>query len=92
EKIPAITATDGLEYELTGAIRKLNNKVSALLRQTDKINITMYMSSGLNAIAPLIGLDGLPHLGDTVAAAVEKLNNKNLGIFQFKRKDLSDPA
>lgn len=91
EKIPAITATDGLEYELTGAIRKLNNKVSALLRQTDKINITMYMSSGLNAIAPLIGLDGLPHLGDTVAAAVEKLNNKNLGIFQFERKDLSNP-
>ena len=91
EKIPAITATDGLEYELTGAIRKLNNKVSALLRQTDKINITMYMSSALNAIAPLIGLDGLPHLGDTVAAAVEKLNNKNLGIFQFERKDLSNP-
>ena len=91
EKIPAITATDGLEYELTGAIRKLNNKVSALLRQTDKINITMYMSSGLNAIAPLIGLDGLPYLGDNVAAAVKTLNNKNLGIFQFKRKDLSDP-
>jgi ABC-type uncharacterized transport system involved in gliding motility auxiliary subunit len=91
EKIPAITATDGLEYELTSAIRKLNNKVSALLRQTDKINITMYMSSGLNTIAPLIGLDGLPHLGDTVAAAVEKLNNKNLGIFQFERKDLSTP-
>ena len=90
EKIPAITATDGLEYQLTGAIRKLNNKVSALLRQTDKINITMYMSSGLNAIAPLIGLDDLPHLGDDVAAAVEKLNSKNLGIFQFERKDISN--
>lgn len=91
EKIPAITATDGLEYELTCAIRKLNNKVSALLRQTDKINITMYMSSGLNALAPLIGLDELPHLGDEVAGAVEKLNRKNLGIFQFERKDISDP-
>ncbi|WP_319574633.1 Gldg family protein [uncultured Desulfobacter sp.] len=91
EKIPAIIATDGLEYQLTGAIRKLNNKVSALLRQTDKINITMYMSSGLNAIAPLIGLDALPYLGDNVAEAVKKLNNKNLGIFQFERKDLSDP-
>nr|WP_320193837.1 Gldg family protein [uncultured Desulfobacter sp.] len=91
EKIPAITSTDGLEYQLTGAIRKLNNKVSALLRQTDKINITMYMSSGLNDIAPLIGLDTLPHLGDEVAAAVEKLNNKNLGIFKFESKDISDP-
>lgn len=91
EKIPAITATDGLEYELTCAIRKLNNKVSALLRQTDKINITMYMSSGLNALAPLIGLDELPHLGDEVAGTVEHLNRKNLGIFQFERKDISDP-
>lgn len=91
EKIPAITATDGLEYQLTSAIRKLNNKVSALLRQTDKINITMYMSPGLNDIAPLIGLDALPQLGDVVAAAVEKLNSKNLGIFQFERKDISDP-
>nr|WP_319392991.1 Gldg family protein [uncultured Desulfobacter sp.] len=92
EKIPAITSTDGLEYQLTGAIRKLNNKVSALLRQTDKINVTMYMSSGLNDIAPLIGLDALPHLGDEVAAAVEKLNSKNLGIFQFERRDISDPS
>ena len=91
EKIPAITATDGLEYQLTCAIRKLNNKVSALLRQTDKINITMYMSSGLNALAPLIGLDELPQLGDEVATAVEKLNSKNLGIFQFERKDISNP-
>ncbi len=91
EKIPAITATDGLEYQLTCAIRKLNNKVSALLRQTDKINVTMYMSPGLNRIAPLIGLDGLPHLGDEVAAAVEKLNSKNLNIFQFERKDISNP-
>jgi len=90
EKIPAITSTDGLEYQLTSAIRKLNNKVSALLRQTDKINITMYMSSGLNDIAPLIGLDALPQLGDEVAAAVEKLNSKNLGIFKFERKDVSD--
>lgn len=90
EKIPAITSTDGLEYQLTSAIRKLNNKVSALLRQTDKINITMYMSPGLNDIAPLIGLDALPHLGDEVAAAVEKLNSKNLGIFKFERKDVSD--
>ncbi len=91
EKIPAITATDGLEYQLTSAIHKLNNKVSALLRQTDKIKITMYISSGLNAIAPLIGLDALPHLGDDVENAVEKLNTKNLGIFQFERKDISDP-
>ncbi len=91
EKIPAITTTDGLEYQLTCAIRKLNNKVSALLRQTDKIKITMYLSPGLYPIAPLIGLPDLPRLGDAVADAVDKLNHKNLGIFEFERKDVSDP-
>ncbi|MCP4671042.1 MAG: GldG family protein, partial [Desulfobacula sp.] len=32
EKIPAITSTDGLEYQLTTTIQKLNNKISALLQ------------------------------------------------------------
>ena len=31
ERIPTITGTDGLEYRLTTAIQKMNNKVSALL-------------------------------------------------------------
>ena len=92
EKIPAITSTNGLEYQLTCAIRKLNNKVSALLRQTDKIKITMYLSHGLYPIAPLIGLPELPQLGDEVAATVDKLNHKNLGIFQFDQQDINDPA
>ena len=92
EKIPAITSTNGLEYQLTCAIRKLNNKVSALLRQTDKIKITMYLSHGLFPIAPLIGLPELPRLGDEVAATVDKLNHKNLGIFQLDEKNINDPA
>ena len=88
EKIPAITATDGLEYQLTTAIQKMNNKVSALVRFKDKINATLYLSSGLNAIAPLINLPELPQLGEDVAKAVEDLNKKNMGILSFKRIDI----
>jgi len=89
EKIPAITSSNGLEYQLTTAIQKLNNKVSALLRQKEKIKVTMYLSSGLNAIAPLIGLPELPGLGQAVEKTVEDMNRKSLGIFEFNHVDLS---
>ncbi|WP_299980304.1 Gldg family protein [Desulfobacula sp.] len=90
EKIETITSTNGLEYQLTTAIQKMNNKVSALLRLDKKVNVTMYLSSSLNDIASLIGLDQLPLLGKAVADTIEKLNNKSLGILEFKAIDISD--
>ena len=89
EKIEAITATNGLEYKLTTAIQKMNNKVSALLRLNEKVKVNMILSSSLNDIAPLIGLDQLPMLGKAVARTIEKLNNKSLGILEFKHLDIS---
>lgn len=89
EKIEAITSTNGLEYQLTSAIQKMNNKVSALLRLDEKVKIHMYLSSSLNDIAPLIGLDHLPGLGKAIADTVQKLNSKSLGILEFKEFDLS---
>ncbi len=88
EKIEAITDTNGLEYKLTTAIQKMNNKVSALLRLNEKVNITMYLSSSLNTIAPMIGLDQLPMLGKAVSDSILKLNAKSLGILDFKQVDI----
>ncbi len=91
EKIEAVTATNGLEYQLTTAIQKLNNKISALLRLDKKvIHIEMVLSSSLNDIAPLIGLDQLPMLGKAVADTIKKLNDKSMGILDFKHIDVSD--
>ena len=90
EKIEAITSTNGLEYRLTTAIQKMNNKVSALLQLDEKVTVTMYLSSSLNDIAALIGLDQLPMLGKAVADTIEKLNNKSLCILEFKAIDISD--
>ncbi len=89
EKIPAVTATDGLEYKLTTAIQKLNNKISALMRIDDKIKINMYLSSALNKIGPLIGLDQLPLLAGAVEQTIEELNSKSHGILEFKHIDVS---
>ena len=90
EKIEAITSTNGLEYKLTTAIQKMNNKVSALLRLNEKVNVTMYLSSSLNTIAPMINLNELPKLGKAVADSIEKLNSKSLGILDFKQVDIKD--
>ncbi|MCG8549781.1 MAG: Gldg family protein [Desulfobacterales bacterium] len=89
EKIPAITSTDGLEYKLTTAIQKLNNKVSALMRLDDKVTATLYLSSGLNRIAPLINLQGLPMLADEVKRRIEEINTRSMGIIQFSHKDVN---
>ncbi|MBU0973779.1 MAG: GldG family protein [Proteobacteria bacterium] len=90
EKIPAITSTDGLEYQLTTAIQKLNNKVSTYLSLKDKVKVKLYLSSSLNDIAPLISLEQLPMLGGQVSDAIKQLNNKSLGIIDFQHIDISN--
>ena len=90
EKIGALTSTSGLEYRLTTAIQKLNNKISALMRLDDKVRIDMYLSSSLNTIAPLIGLNDLPLLGKAVTDTIGRLNDKSHGILELKHIDISD--
>jgi ABC-2 type transport system permease protein len=90
EKINAVTTTDGLEYRLTTAIQKLNNKVSALLRVEEPIRATLYLSSSLNDIAPLIGLSDLPGLADSVKKTISGINARSLGILKFEHQDIMD--
>ncbi len=90
EKINAVTSTDGLEYQLTTTIQKLNNKVSALLRVKDTIQAKLYLSSSLYTIAPLIGLDNLPELAQTVKDTIADINARSRGILAFEHTDISD--
>jgi ABC-type uncharacterized transport system involved in gliding motility auxiliary subunit len=92
ERIPTITSVDRLEYQLTTAIMKLNNKVSALLRLQGKIRIALFLSSSLNKVAPVIGLNDLPDLPQRVSAIVAKLNPTLLNKLAYVRLDPStDP-
>lgn len=77
ERIDAITSVDGLEYRLTTAIQKLNNKISAILNLEGKIQVTLYYSSSLNTVAPLMQLDNLDKVPQTVESIVAALNKKN---------------
>jgi ABC-type uncharacterized transport system involved in gliding motility auxiliary subunit len=87
ERIPTITSTDGLEYQLTTAMIKLNNKVSALLNLKDKIGIKLYLSSSLNQVAPLMGLSNLSDLPQKLENVVKTLNRKHFDKLKFEYLD-----
>lgn len=89
ERIPTVTGTDGLEYKLTMAMQKLNNKISALLSLKEKIRVRLYLSSTLNAVAPLMRLNTLPRLPETLEGIVKKLNEKHYGKLHFEYGDPS---
>jgi ABC-type uncharacterized transport system involved in gliding motility auxiliary subunit len=74
EKIPTITATDGLEYTLTTTIQKANNKISALLGLSEDIQVQLMLSPTLKTVGPLFGLEGISEIPDAVQSAVESLN------------------
>jgi len=93
ERIPTITGTDGLEYRLTTAIQKLNNKVSALLNLKEKIQITLVLSSSLEQIAPLMQIENIGNIPQQVENAVSNLNDKAYGKLEYTFLDPTrDPA
>ncbi len=87
ERIPTITTTNGLEYKLTTAIQKLNNKVSALLSITDKIMVKLFLSSSLKRVAPHMGLNELPGYPDEIEKIVKTLNDKVYNKLEYNYID-----
>jgi len=87
EKLPSITSPRDLEYKLTSAMRKLQNKVSALLALDKPVDIKLILSSSLASIAPAIGLEDLPGLPKTIRGVVDTLNAENYGQLKFSHLD-----
>jgi ABC-2 type transport system permease protein len=93
ERIPTITSTDGLEYKITTAMQKMNNKIGALLRLPEKIQIKLVLSSSLNIVAPYINISGLADMPAKFETLVNKLNEKNYGKLAFSYQDpTAEPA
>jgi len=84
ERIPMVAGTDGLEYRLTTAIQKMNNKISALLRLKEKIGVRLFLSSSIDAVAPYMRLQDLPRLPETLEGIVKKLNDKHYGKLDYE--------
>jgi ABC-type uncharacterized transport system involved in gliding motility auxiliary subunit len=84
ERIPTITSTEGLEYKLTTAIQKMNNKISALLSLPDKIDVKLFLSSSIETVGPYMGIRNLSSIPDEMADIVKKLNQKNYGKLEYE--------
>ncbi|KPJ79050.1 MAG: hypothetical protein AMJ54_01005 [Deltaproteobacteria bacterium SG8_13] len=89
ERIPTITATDQLEYQLTTSITKLNRKISALMRLQGKIDIKLFLSSSLKQVADQIGLPDLMSLPQKIEEAVKQLNPRYFNLLEFRSLDPS---
>ena len=92
ERIPTITATDQLEYQLTTAIMKLNRKISALMRLEGKIDIKLFLSSSLKQVADQIGLQQLMEVPSKLEAVVSQLNPRYFDRLAYRYMDPSTEA
>lgn len=89
EKIPAVTSTEGLEYQITSAIRKMNNKISALVSLPEKIKVNLVVSSSLAQIAKVAKIQGLEGLTPAVQDVVDRLQSKSYNQLLFVHIDPS---
>jgi ABC-type uncharacterized transport system involved in gliding motility auxiliary subunit len=93
ERIPAISSTDRLEYKLTTAIQKLNNKISSFQKLEENIKVKFFLSSSLEKIAPFIGVDTFSGIPAKVGDIIEKLKVKTYGKLEYVMLDPStDPS
>jgi len=83
ERIPAITSTDGLEYQITSTLQKMNNKISALLNLEGKIRVKLVQSSSLLQISELLNINGLETLKNQIQSRVNVLNAKVYDQLEF---------
>ncbi len=83
EKLPVIESTNNLEYKITSAIKKLNNKISSFLNMDGKITITLIQSSSMNALIPFLKLNGFDLVKGRVQSIVNELNSKTYGKLEF---------
>ncbi len=88
EKIPAITSVNHLEYQLTTAMLKLNNKISRLASLKDKVKVHLVLSSSLKEVGPYMRVPELAEFAQKVKETVNELSKKNYNRLEF---DLIDP-
>jgi ABC-type uncharacterized transport system involved in gliding motility auxiliary subunit len=89
ERIPTILSTEGLEYQITTSIQKLNHKISAMLNLEDSIDVKLYLSSSMKAVAPYMGLEQLKDYPDELKEIMDQLNDKNYGRLAYAHVDPS---
>ena len=92
ERLPTITSTEGLEYRITTAIQKLNNKVSALLTLDEDVQVKLVLSSSIHRVAPYMNLNQLKTYREEIKKIVDELNPKTYNRLSFGHLDPTTDA
>ena len=85
ETIPSITDTSQLELTITEAITKLTERVSRLIALDEDIQVQLFFSSRLTALAP--GVDQVP---GEIEALVKELNASYFDRLRFEHIDATE--
>ncbi len=85
ETIPSIQTAYQLEYRITSVIQKMNNKISALLRLDDKIEVKLYYSSRLG--------NAVTQLSNDIDTIINEMNQQNDNKLKYSSVDtFNNPA
>ncbi|NIM19159.1 MAG: hypothetical protein GTO51_02125 [Candidatus Latescibacteria bacterium] len=76
EKIPTITTTEDLEYQITSKIEKMSNKISTLLNMEETVQLKLFFSSSIEAVAPQLRMEGLMDMPRKIEEMANRLNEK----------------
>lgn len=89
ETIPFIQATEGLEYNIDTAIKKLLDKNDKLSRLENNLNVYYIASPEIYELLPLGAATSVP---DSIMQAVSEANKNLMNKVVFNNIDMSNPA
>lgn len=93
EKIPTITSTEDLEYQITSKIEKMSNKISTLLSMDEPVQLKLFFSSSIEAVEPQLRMSGLMDIPRKIEEMTARLNDKYYGKLELTVLDPSlDPS
>ena len=77
EKIDTIINPSALEYQITGILQRMDNKINSLLKVKEKIPVTLYLSDNLIQVRDSLEINGLQNVKTEVEKAFEKSYERN---------------
>jgi ABC-type uncharacterized transport system involved in gliding motility auxiliary subunit len=93
EKIPTITTTEDLEYQITSKIEKMSNKISTLLGMQEPVQLKLFFSSSIEAVEGQLRMSGLMDVPRRIEEMAARLNDKYYGKLELSVLDPTlDPS
>lgn len=91
ERIPFITETANLEYQITTIFDKMNKKLNRLLSLEEKITAKLYLPDDFVKVAPFFNIEGLGTIKEKMEDIFIKVGEQNYNKVDFEVVSKLDP-